>query len=93
MICMRCGHCCLKYCVVVVKDPEKGLDKDNIIFLDGNTRCPHLIGDKIGQYSCKIHSYSWFADTPCGEHEQFERSNTKCRIGEYLIEKLPTTQQ
>jgi hypothetical protein len=88
MICLRCGHCCLTYSIVVVKDPEKGIIEDNYVVLDGTTRCPHLEGNKKGEYSCKIHHYKWFPETPCGQHAQFERGNTNCRLGEHLLKNV-----
>jgi len=84
MICLRCGYCCLKYLVAVVKDPEKGLIEGNALVLNGTIKCPHLDGIP-GKSSCKIHHYEWFKETPCGQHTQFETENSNCRIGEYII--------
>ncbi len=30
---------------------------------------------------CGIHTLSWYKETPCFDHRQVERDNTKCRIG------------
>ena len=85
MICLRCGHCCLTYAIVIVRDPKLGISKDNLDILDGTKRCPHLIGNKVGEYSCKVHDEEWYEDTPCFSHTQIERGNTPCRMGQYLI--------
>ena len=87
MICLRCGYCCLTYLIPIIKDPEKGLIEDNCECLDGSVRCPHLEGEKPGNYCCKIHHYKWFPKTPCGTHTQYERQNTNCRLGEYMLKK------
>jgi len=81
MICLKCGYCCLTYLIPIVKDPNKEISDNNILVLDGSVRCPHLQGTKSGEYFCKIHHYEWFKDTPCGQHTQIERENSKCRIG------------
>jgi len=88
MICLHCGHCCLNYLIVIVKDPEKGITEKNCQVLDGSTRCPHLEGSKLGEYNCKIHHYSWFKETPCGQYDQIEQKISNCRMGEYLLRKL-----
>ena len=86
MKCLRCGYCCLHYAVVIVDDPEKGICKDNIIVRKGDgTPCEHLRGNKPGEYICSIHHYPWFAETPCGQFTQVERSpNNFCRIGQFI---------
>jgi len=89
MICLRCGYCCLNYLVVVVKDPNIGIANDNFIALDGTKRCPHLEGNEPGKYSCKIHEYDWFKDTPCSEHGQIEtQACNLCRVGEYKLKNM-----
>ena len=88
MICLRCGYCCRAYTVVIVDDPEKGIVEDNLILHDGDgTPCKHLRGDKPGEYSCALHDYPWYKKTPCFQHGQIERSNTNCRIGEYMLKQ------
>ena len=89
MICLRCGYCCKQLFVPIVKDPKKGIKDNNIITHLGNgIPCPHLIGDKVGKYSCAIHNYLWYVDTPCYAHSQIEKnSNCECRIGRYLTNK------
>jgi hypothetical protein len=74
---------------MIVNDPEKGLKKDNITFHSGErVACKHLIGDKPGNYSCRIHDYKWYKKTPCYSHGQIEQSkNTNCRMGEYILKK------
>lgn len=86
MKCLRCGYCCLNSFVVVVKDPKLGIVDNNFIVLS-NERCPHLRGDKPGQYSCDIHDEPWYPETPCASHTQIEREDTNCRLGEHLLAK------
>jgi len=93
VICVRCGYCCKELCVIIVDDPEKGLDvsspdcRDNLVYHGGNgKRCKHLRGDKAGEYSCAIHDEPWYKDTPCYSHSQIERSpDDVCRMGEYIL--------
>lgn len=87
MKCLRCGHCCIKYAVVIVDDPELGPVDGNLIARTGlDGPCQHLRGDKPGEYSCAIHHYDWFPDTPCGQFTQMEtHPDTPCRMGEYLL--------
>lgn len=87
MKCLHCGHCCLTYAVIVIKNPTISPREtpENTLLLDGTKKCPHLIGSKPGKYHCKIHHYKWFKNTPCGTHAQYETSNTPCRLGEYIL--------
>lgn len=89
MKCLRCGHCCLTMLIIVVKDPEKVTTtrpvEDNLLALDGTKKCPHLQGAGPGQYSCAIHEYPWFEETPCGQFTQVERTNSPCRLGTYKL--------
>lgn len=72
--------------VVVVDDLEKGIIEGNFIVYEGNGQgCKHLEGNKSGEYSCAIHHYPWFPETPCGRHGQIEQGNTNCRLGEYIL--------
>jgi len=73
--------------VAVVDDPEKGIDLDNFILYRGDgTRCKHLVGNKVGEYSCAIHDYPWYKETPCAAHTQIEEDlSNPCRMGEYLV--------
>jgi len=87
MKCLRCGHCCLTYAIVAVDDPNKPLNESNVLLLDGTTRCPHLTGDKAGEYGCDIHHHTWFKDTPCGQFTQIEAKDCPCRLGTYIIAK------
>jgi hypothetical protein len=73
--------------IPVVIDPEKPIVEDNILCIDGTQRCPHLTGDKPGEYFCKIHHYEWFAETPCGQFSQIEREDSDCRIDAHLLQK------
>jgi hypothetical protein len=90
MICLRCGYCCQNLCVVIVDDPEKGVDPENLkaIGFKGPERCQHLVGDKPGEYSCAVHDRKWYKETPCASHGQIERSPTdECRMGQYILKK------
>jgi len=94
MKCLRCGHCCIHYSVVIVKDPEKGVREDNMFFHSGQEGpCPHLRGPGPGEYSCAIHDYEWYVETPCFSHGQFEREDSPCRLGKHILDKAtkPTT--
>ena len=92
MICLRCGHCCKHYAVVVVKDPDHPPSEDNVQFVSGlEDPCPHLEGDKPGDYSCAVHDKDWYEDTPCAQHGQVEQGNTECRIGRYLLDRAKGT--
>ena len=73
---------------MIVEDPEKGIQEDNIIeHLGQGQPCPHLDGDKPGEYSCKVHDRPWYKGTPCYSHGQIERGNTECRLGRYILDK------
>ena len=87
MKCLRCGHCCHNYAVVIVDDPEKGVAEDNLVVHKGDgTRCKHLRGDKPGEYWCAIHHYSWYKETPCYAYGQIESSPANvCRLGKYIL--------
>ena len=87
MICLRCGHCCKNYCVIIVDDPNEGIYENNLIVHEGhNKNCPHLLGDEPGKYSCAVHDEPWYEKTPCFAHGQIERSpDTPCRMGEYIL--------
>jgi len=87
MKCLRCGHCCKNYAVVIVDDPEKGISEGNLIVHKGDgTPCKHLRGDEPGKHSCAIHHYPWFAETPCGQFTQVESSpNDNCRLGQFIL--------
>lgn len=86
MICLRCGYCCHNYVVVIVDNPELGIQESNLT-TQGMVRkpCKHLRGDKPGEYSCAIHDYPWYPETPCFDFGQIEVGNTECRIGQYML--------
>ena len=77
--------------VVIVDDPKKGLKEDNLkcIGFGGQPeRCQHLIGDKPGDYVCRVHERPWYKKTPCYSHGQIESSkDSPCRIGAYILNK------
>jgi len=89
MICLRCGYCCQKYLVIIVDEPNKGLVESNLVTHEGDKDCKHLLGSKPGEYSCALHGYKWYAETPCAEHAQVEySSDTPCRIGKHILDSL-----
>ena len=90
MICLRCGYCCKRLCVIIVDDPAKGLAERNLIVHRGDgTACKHLTGNRPGEYRCSIHDKPWYRKTPCFHHGQIEPSgNTECRMGRHLLDKL-----
>ncbi len=88
MICLRCGYCCTSYLVVIVDDPEKGIQLDNLISHLGGGPCKHLLGKKEGEYSCSIHDFPWYKETPCCDFSQIETSpDCECRIGRRIMDK------
>jgi len=92
LICVRCGYCCKRLLVVVVDDPSKGLEEDNLIVHNGQGNpCKHLEGSGPGEYSCAVHDFPWYPDTPCFAHTQIESGNTICRMGKYVLDKLGGT--
>jgi len=88
MICLRCGHCCKFYSVAIVKNPDLGITEENIVMhLGDGTPCPHLRGDKPGEYSCAIHDQPWYPETPCARHAQVGSPQAECRMGKYVLQK------
>lgn len=86
MICCRCGYCCINYDVVIVKDPSLGINLLNMEYKGSRNKCLHLLGNKPGDYSCAIHSHTWYKETPCFDFGQIERNpNTECRMGRYIL--------
>ena len=91
MKCLRCGHCCIIYDVMIVK-PEKAtkdldmskIKPEDIIHKKGGEICPHLILTPE-KATCKIHNFEWYKETPCYSHTQIERSkDSVCRLGEFV---------
>lgn len=74
LTCYRCGHCCIKDSVVIVKTEYFQIysyDKhiqDMVILKNANIPCPYLYWDLHDKASCKIHDYKWFQYTPCSKH-------------------------
>lgn len=87
MKCLRWGYCCHHMAVSIVDDPEIGVTEDNIDGNEGNGKaCKHLSGDTPGEYSCNIHEYSWYPETPCFSHGQIEKNvSDECRTGRYML--------
>jgi len=75
--------------VIIVDDPDKGIQEDNLIeHLGQNKSCKHLQGNKPGEYSCALHDKSWYNETPCFNHGQIERDiNCECRMGRHILNK------
>lgn len=87
MKCLRCGYCCIKYEVIIVDNPELGIRDDNLIAKHTDERCKHLMGDSLGNYSCAIHHYDWYKQTPCYSYGQIELSpDDPCRMGQYILD-------
>lgn len=87
MKCFRCGYCCTKLLAVIIINPEA-----EDVFPESNCRginqleerCPHLRGDKPGEYLCAVHHYRWFEETPCGQYQNHWGEHP-CRMGNFLI--------
>lgn len=76
-------------------DPNEGIKEDNLyIKSEPGEICPHIRGNKPGEYSCAIHDEPWYYETPCASHGQIEKSpNTLCRFGKFLLEKANENDQ
>ena len=86
MKCLRCGYCCIEYDVIIVNKPELGITEQNLKYKKSGQRCQHLLGEKPGEYSCAVHDYPWYKDTPCAQFTQVEvNKDTPCRMGEYIL--------
>ena len=86
MVCLHCGYCCKNLLVVIVVDPKLGIQEDNLKAINClEEKCPHLQGDKPGNYKCAIHNEKWYPETPCFQYTQIGREDSKCRMGEYLM--------
>lgn len=88
MICLRCGYCCIEYVVGIVNNPELGISEDNILPKTSGERCKHLIGPAPGEYSCAIHNYEWYEETPCAEFTQVGKPDSPCRRGEQILKRM-----
>lgn len=87
MKCYKCGYCCTNYLVTIVVDPERGPVKGNLKAIDClREKCPHLSGERPGHYSCNVHHYPWFKDSPCGE---FNEHKYDCNMGQYILKNNP----
>ena len=79
--------------VIIVDDPELGPVEGNLRPLnfkpfEEKERCPHLRGDKPGEYSCAVHDKPWYPETPCFSHGQIEQSpDDPCRMGEHILKQ------
>lgn len=90
MQCLRSGFCCVYLSVVIVIDPKKGINSDNIRVKETGEICPHLKGSGPGDYFCNIHDYDWFVNTPCGEFTQIEDKDSPCRLGTARLRMIGT---
>jgi hypothetical protein len=88
MICLRCGYCCHRLFVPIVKDVELGPVEGNLTSYLGDSRCPHLIGKIPGEYSCECRSKDWYEETPCFQYGQVEATNSPCRTGTHVMQQL-----
>jgi hypothetical protein len=68
-----------------VVNPDLGVVEGNVVAKECGTRCPHLVGDKPGEYSCAVHDRDWYKDTPCFAHDQIGKEEDPCRIGKYIL--------
>ena len=88
MICLRCGHCCIHYDVMVLRDSHLGINDNNIIHKPTGEKCLHLIGDEPGEHKCAIHGSRVYKQTPCFSFGQIERNKKcECRMGRYILDK------
>ena len=89
MKCLRCGYCCIHYEVAVIKDSSLPLSEDNIMHKHSGMRCPHLLGEKPGDYACAVHDHPDYASTPCADFTQIEHSpEDNCRMGDYVLHQV-----
>jgi hypothetical protein len=85
MKCLRSGHCCIHYDVIIVDNPELGIVEDNLIHKPCGIKCQHLVGAIPGEYSCAIHDQPYYKYTPCFDYGQIEQNVTdNCRVGAYV---------
>ena len=88
MKCLRCGHCCFHYMVVIVKPgiiPTGEItDADMLTFKPSDEYCPHFEWESEGVGKCIIHDEPFFKYTPCHRHKQVEYEESDCRSGEYF---------
>ncbi len=92
MKCLRCGHCCIDYMVVIVKpehvDNPDFENEDTFMCHGGDgTPCPHLSSWEGNKTACAVHHLPWYKKTPCFSHGQIESSpDCECRMGRYIID-------
>jgi hypothetical protein len=87
--CLRCGYCCTKLVAVIVIDPDapEVFAKENLRGINMlEERCPHLRGDKPGEYSCAVHDRTWFSETPCAEYQSHWPTRV-CGMGSFSLGK------
>ena len=89
MKCLRCGHCCVNYDVIIIKNGDLPISEDNVVHKPSGERCPHLRGDSPGAYSCAIHDHPEYKQTPCFDFTQVEDSvDDPCRMGVYVLKQV-----
>ena len=93
MRCLRCSWCCHQLEVIIVDDPEKGLNEGNLKAKHTGDRCQHLRGDQKGEYSCAIHNYPWYHRTPCAAHDQIGKPGAPCRMGVFMMGLIDETKE
>ena len=87
MICLHCGHCCIEYGAVVMRDPALGIVKGNAVFKPAGEKCLHLKGKTKGEYQCAIHAEDFYRQTPCYYFGQTEPGDTNCKMGERVMRR------
>lgn len=85
MICLRSGHCCKAFDVIIVDDPDLGILEENLIHKPSGQKCKHLLGSVKGKYACALHDRSYYKETPCFAFTQIESGSKNCRLGEYHL--------
>lgn len=81
MICLHSGYCCIHLDVIIVTNPALGIIEDNLEHKPTGVKCRHLVGNASGEYTCAIHDFPWYQETPCYAFTQIEQGNTECRLG------------
>lgn len=71
----------------IVDEPAKGYEEGNIVEHSGlGRKCKHLRGDRPGEYSCAVHEYPWYKETPCYRHG-LKNGDGECRFGTQIMKR------
>lgn len=93
MICLNCGHCCIRFNVMIVKKESlykkckilEGFSESDFKMREDGEICEHL-DRKENIFICTIHDYPWYKQTPCFQFTQIENNNKDfCRIGNWYF--------